>query len=77
MSTISKFKKGKKGSAMTSAYEQHTHTGTETRLQTSTTSNDSLVTLFAALFYTSLLLLLQEICSNVRQQQIKGGFWRI
>lgn len=66
MSTISKFKK-KKGSAMSSAYEQHTET--ETWLRTCTTSNDShgdvlisgFFTPFAALLYTSLLLLLQEI----------------
>lgn len=65
MSTISKFLK--KGSAMSSAYEQHTET--ETWLRTCTTSNDShgdvlisgFFTPFAALFYTSLLLLLQEI----------------
>lgn len=59
--------KKKKGSAMSSAYEQHTET--ETWLRTCTTSNDShgdvlisgFFTPFAALFYTSLLLLLQEI----------------
>lgn len=52
---------------MSSAYEQHTET--ETWLRTCTTSNDShgdvlisgFFTPFAALLYTSLLLLLQEI----------------
>lgn len=52
---------------MSSAYEQHTET--ETWLRTCTTSNDSHSDVlisgffkpFAALFYTSLLLLLQEI----------------